>query len=156
MYLEIVLADFVVFRVFLGISRDFAEVSEFRGSATARNIRSPVYTIREHILLYSFDLLVIIITTISTHVTNVVQCRLSSVPGLWILIKKYNTAACKHRIWCFRNNNIRTPLCFKGHLTLKIRILGIKTNNSRTYMNYDQKIHVNINSFLYCESKKNN
>ena len=27
---------------FLGISRDFAEIPEFRGSATARNIRSPV------------------------------------------------------------------------------------------------------------------
>ena len=42
MYLEIFLADFAVFRVFLGISRDFAEIPEFRGSATARNIRSPV------------------------------------------------------------------------------------------------------------------
>ena len=41
MYLEIFLADFAVFRVFWGISRDFAEMSEFRGSATARNIRSP-------------------------------------------------------------------------------------------------------------------
>ena len=41
MYLEIFLADFAVFPVFLGISRDFAETSEFRGSATARNIRSP-------------------------------------------------------------------------------------------------------------------
>ena len=26
-----------------GISRDFAEIPEFRGSATARNIRSPEY-----------------------------------------------------------------------------------------------------------------
>ena len=43
MYLEIFLADFAVFRVFWGISRDFAEMSEFRGSATARNIRSPEY-----------------------------------------------------------------------------------------------------------------
>ena len=43
MYLEIFLADFAVFRVFGGISRDFAEIPEFRGSATARNIRSPVY-----------------------------------------------------------------------------------------------------------------
>ena len=43
MYLEIFLADFAVFRVFLGISRDFAETPEFRGSATARNIRSPEY-----------------------------------------------------------------------------------------------------------------
>ena len=42
MYSEIFLADFAVFRVFLRISRDFAEISEFRGSATARNIRSPV------------------------------------------------------------------------------------------------------------------
>ena len=42
MYLEIFLADFAVFRVFLGISRDFAEIPEFRGSATAQNIRSPV------------------------------------------------------------------------------------------------------------------
>ena len=41
MYLEIFLTDFAVFRVFLGISRDFAEIPEFRGSATARNIRSP-------------------------------------------------------------------------------------------------------------------
>ena len=41
MYLEIFLADFAVFCVFLGISRDFAEIPEFRGSATARNIRSP-------------------------------------------------------------------------------------------------------------------
>ena len=42
MYLEIFLADFAVFRVSLGISRDFAEMPEFHGSATARNIRSPV------------------------------------------------------------------------------------------------------------------
>ena len=41
MYLEILLADFAVFRVFLGISRDFAEIPKFRGSATPRNIRSP-------------------------------------------------------------------------------------------------------------------
>ena len=40
MYLEIFLADFAVFHVFLGISLDFAEIPEFRGSATARNIRS--------------------------------------------------------------------------------------------------------------------
>ena len=40
-YLEIFLADFAVFRVFWGISQDFAEIPEFRGSATARNIRSP-------------------------------------------------------------------------------------------------------------------
>ena len=45
MSLEIFLADFAVFRVFLGISRDFAEIPEFRGSATARNIRSPVYKV---------------------------------------------------------------------------------------------------------------
>ena len=42
MYLEIFLADFAVFRLFLGISRDFTEIPEFRGFATARNIRSPV------------------------------------------------------------------------------------------------------------------
>ena len=41
MYLEIFQADFAVFRVFLGISRDFAEIPEFRGSATARNVRHP-------------------------------------------------------------------------------------------------------------------
>ena len=41
MYLEIFVADFAVFRVFLGISQDFTEIPEFRGSATARNIRSP-------------------------------------------------------------------------------------------------------------------
>ena len=43
MYLEIFLADFAVFRVFWGISRDFAGFPEFRRSATAQNIRSPVY-----------------------------------------------------------------------------------------------------------------
>ena len=41
MYLEIFLVDFAVFRVFLGILQDFAEIPEFRRSATARNIRSP-------------------------------------------------------------------------------------------------------------------
>ena len=35
MYLEIFLTDFAVFRGFLGNSRDFAEIPEFRGSATA-------------------------------------------------------------------------------------------------------------------------
>ena len=40
-----ILADFAVFRVFGGISRDFAEMPEFRGSATARNIRSPVLSL---------------------------------------------------------------------------------------------------------------
>ena len=42
MYLEIFLADFAFF---LGISRDFTEIPEFRGSATKRNIRSPVKSI---------------------------------------------------------------------------------------------------------------
>ena len=42
MYLEIFRGNFAVFRVFLGISRDFAEIPEFRRPATARNIRSPV------------------------------------------------------------------------------------------------------------------
>jgi len=41
MYLEIFLTDFAVFCVVLGISQDFAEIPEFRRSATARNIRSP-------------------------------------------------------------------------------------------------------------------
>ena len=39
-----ILADFAVFRVLGGISREFAEMPEFRGSATERNIRSPVPT----------------------------------------------------------------------------------------------------------------
>ena len=43
--LEIFLADFAVFRVLLGILQDFAEIPEFRGSATARNIRSPDYRV---------------------------------------------------------------------------------------------------------------
>ena len=34
--------DFAVFRVFLGNLWDFAEIPEFRGSATVRNMRSPV------------------------------------------------------------------------------------------------------------------
>ena len=53
MYLEIFLADFAVFRVFLGISRDFAEIPEFRGSATAQNIRSPDFTKKYRTLLLS-------------------------------------------------------------------------------------------------------
>ena len=47
MYLEIFLADFTVCRAFLGISRHFAEIPEFRGSVTARNIRSPVMIIHK-------------------------------------------------------------------------------------------------------------
>ena len=45
MYLEIFQADFAVLRVFLGISLDFAEIPEIRGSVTARNIRSPAIDI---------------------------------------------------------------------------------------------------------------
>ena len=41
MYLVEFLANFAVFHVFLSISRDFADLREFRGSATARNFRSP-------------------------------------------------------------------------------------------------------------------
>ena len=47
MYLEIFLADFAVFHVFWGISQDFAEIPEFRGSATARNIRSPESSLKK-------------------------------------------------------------------------------------------------------------
>ena len=42
-YLIRFLPNFTVFCVFLWISRDFAALPKFRGSATARNIRSPVY-----------------------------------------------------------------------------------------------------------------
>ena len=45
MYLVRFLANFAGFRVFLWISRDFADLIEICGSATARNIRSPVYYI---------------------------------------------------------------------------------------------------------------
>ena len=43
MYLVRFLANFAGFRLFLWISRDFADLLEIRGSATARNIRSPDY-----------------------------------------------------------------------------------------------------------------
>ena len=43
MYLIRFLPNFTVFFVFLWISWDFADLPEFRGSATAWNIRSPVY-----------------------------------------------------------------------------------------------------------------
>ena len=42
MYLVRFLANFAGFRVFLCISRDFADLLEIHGSATARNIRCPV------------------------------------------------------------------------------------------------------------------
>ena len=42
MYLVEFLVNFAVFHVFLSISRYFADIPEFRGSATARNFRSPV------------------------------------------------------------------------------------------------------------------
>ena len=48
MYLEKFLAGFAVFRVFLGISRDFVEIPEFRRSATARNIRNPASNKHPH------------------------------------------------------------------------------------------------------------
>ena len=43
MYLIRFLPNFVVFFVFLWISLDFADLPEFHGSSTVRNIRSPVY-----------------------------------------------------------------------------------------------------------------
>ena len=51
MYLVEFLANFAVFHVFLSISRDFADIPEFRGSATARNFRSPVFSVRHNLLL---------------------------------------------------------------------------------------------------------
>ena len=42
MYLIRFLPNVAVFFVFFLISRDFADILEFRGSATVRNIRSPV------------------------------------------------------------------------------------------------------------------
>ena len=45
MYLVRFLANFAGFREFWWISRDFADLVEIRGSATARNIRSPVSAI---------------------------------------------------------------------------------------------------------------
>ena len=56
MYLEIFLVDFAVFRVFWGISRDFTEIPEFRGSATTRNIRSSVLSKVNHFILKSFPI----------------------------------------------------------------------------------------------------
>ena len=41
MYLIRFLPTFAAFCVFLWISRDFADLPQFRGSATTRNIRSP-------------------------------------------------------------------------------------------------------------------
>ena len=41
LYLKIFLADFAVFRVFLAISRDFAEIPEFRGSADRAKYQKP-------------------------------------------------------------------------------------------------------------------
>ena len=43
MYLIRFLPNFVVFCVFLWLSWDFADLPKLHGSATARNIRSPVY-----------------------------------------------------------------------------------------------------------------
>ena len=47
-YLVEFLANFAVFHVFLSISRDFADIPEFRGSATARNFRSPAISMDVH------------------------------------------------------------------------------------------------------------
>ena len=67
MYLEIFPADSTVFRVFWGISRDFAEIPEFRGSATARNIRSPVMSIIYYSKIIKWDLINPVITV---HLTT--------------------------------------------------------------------------------------
>ena len=78
MYLEIFPADFAVFRVFLGISRDFAEIPEFRGSPTARNIRSPdyiilVYTVSDLSILSNLIGLLFWTTTLHIHRTHLVS-----------------------------------------------------------------------------------
>jgi len=54
MYLAEFLANFTVFHVFLSISRDFMYIPEFRGSAIARNFRSPVtgFVISEFFSIY--------------------------------------------------------------------------------------------------------
>ena len=70
MYLEIFLADFAVFRVFLGISRDFAEILEFRGSATARIIRSPGYDLKKYLDLFHQSLCLFNVNSVSMIVES--------------------------------------------------------------------------------------
>ena len=83
MYLEIFLADFAVFRFFLGISRDFAEIPEFRGSATARNIRSPVSVI-EPVEVSPVEL----DSISSTSADSVTECSIAggSASSGWLLV----------------------------------------------------------------------
>ena len=50
MYLIRFLPNFVVFCVLLWLLQDFADIPEFHGSATAQNIRSPVYNKTKHFL----------------------------------------------------------------------------------------------------------
>ena len=77
MYLEIFPADFAVFRVFWGISWDFAEIPEFRGSATARNIRSPecvMLMLRIKIMIRILCGSIVFIST-SWKITGISDCR---------------------------------------------------------------------------------
>ena len=86
MYLEIFLADFAAFRVFGGISRDFAEMPEFRGSATARNIRSPAYN------NFEISLVVFMPNIITNHAityTNVLHfCKEMQCNAFWDYIEE--------------------------------------------------------------------
>ena len=45
MYLEIFVADFAVFRVFWGISRDFAEIPEYFAGPRPREISEALYRV---------------------------------------------------------------------------------------------------------------
>ena len=63
MYMYLPVVRFLVgFRLFLWISRDFADLLEIHGSATARNIRSPAHVSQISSLLSQIELVKLVIT----------------------------------------------------------------------------------------------
>ena len=104
------------FRVFGGISQDFAEKPEFRGSATARNIRSPAK--RSSLL-----------TTVSAR--NVAHLSDSQYGKIMNFYAEIRTCSC-HAISPTLESHAIYSVCFIFLILYSKKIFGL-TGNSQCY-----------------------
>ena len=86
MYLIRFLPNFVAFCVFLWILWDFEDLPEFRSSATARNIRSPVLAMTDFLSSEVYNNLYSVLTFISTQRPKQHSTYFSGLSGYFILI----------------------------------------------------------------------
>ena len=136
MYLVRFLANFAGFRVFLWISRDFADLLEIRGSATSRNNRSPECT-RHWTHLFISSIYIAFYTSDDTFYKDVqvsfkARKKLYTVTFPWhcdinfpskaevYLHLIYNMGALKKPLWFLLSNCVEMLVCLGERLDIAV------------------------------------